>query len=394
MEISTILLILGFILILVKILGEVFERISMPSIFGEITVGMIIGSLLPLYGIILISNGSDIEVIFKILAELGVIFLLFSIGFEKIEIEKITVKIRKALPVTISGALFPFIAGFLIAQQFFSDINISLIIGTALAATSVSVSARTLMDLKYLTTTVGATVLLAAVIDNFLTLGTIAIISGIITIGTVSYKSLMTTVGELVIFCIIVFITGKFLFPRIAQMADKMIVDEAIFGIIIGTLFAFVYLTEKFGMSMIIGAFLFGASISVIPRFKTDVVVHKVRGISYGFLVPFFFVSIGLQFDFNAIQNVGSFAIILLIGLIISQIIGGFTGGKFSGFNARDSVIIGISLIPRSELALIITSIGLEMGILKPEIFSALVLMAIVTTIITPLLLRWVIRRD
>ncbi|ODS40267.1 hypothetical protein BEH94_08390 [Candidatus Altiarchaeales archaeon WOR_SM1_SCG] len=394
MEIGIILLTLGFILISVKILGEGFERLSIPSIFGEIAIGMIIGSLLPLYGIIVISAGSDLEIIFKILAELGVIFLLFSIGFEKIELEKLTIKIRKALPVTILGAAFPFAAGFLIAQEFFNDINVSLLIGTALASTSIGVSARTLMDLKYLTTTVGAVVLLAAVIDNFLSLGVLAIVSGIITTGVVSYESLMFTIGQLVIFCIIVFMTGKFLFPRIAVFADKMIVDEAIFAIIIGTLFLFAYLTEIFGMSIIIGAFLFGASISVIPRFKTDVVMHKVRGISHGFFVPFFFVGIGLQFDFNALQAVGSFAVILLAGLIISQIIGGFLGGKFSGFGARDSIIIGMSLIPRNELALIVTAIGLALNVLKPEIFSAIVFMAVATTLAAPLLLRMAIRSN
>jgi Kef-type K+ transport system membrane component KefB len=145
---------------------------------------------------------------------------------------------------------------------------------------------------------------------------------------------------------------------------------------------------------MIIGAFLFGASISVIPRFKTDIIIHKVRGISYGFFVPFFFIDIGFQFNFNALQSVGLFAVILLIGLIISQIIGGFIGGKFSGFNARDSVIIGISLIPRNELALVVTSIGVGMNILKQELFSALVLMAIVTTIATPMLLRLAIKKE
>jgi len=393
MDIGIIILLLGVILILVKFLGEAFERMSMPSIFGDIAVGIVIGSLLPLYGIFLLPDGSDAKTIFNILAELGVIFLLFSIGFEKIEFEKLTARIKKALPVTVSGAVFPFIAGFLVAHYFFADVNVSLLIGMAVASTSVSVSVRTLMDLKYLTTAVGATVLLAAVIDNFLSLGTVAVISGIISTGKISYASLMVTIGQLVVFCIIVYATGKLLFPKLAKFADKMIVDEAIFGVIIGTLFIFADLTEIFGMSMIIGAVLFGASISVIPRFKTDVVVHRVRGISQGFFVPFFFVGVGLQFDFNAFQIVGLFAVVLLISLLISQTIGGFVGGKLSGFNWRDSLIIGVSLIPRNELALVVTAIGLKMDILKPEIFSALVFMAIMTTIVTPLLLKMIIKK-
>lgn len=401
MDISTILVVLGLILILVKILGEAFERVSMPSIFGEIVLGMIIGSLLPLYGLSLIPAGSDIEIMFKILAELGVIFLLFSIGFEKIETGKLKVKIKRAMPTAVLGAAIPFVTGFFISQYFFNDVPISLLIGTAMAATSIGVSARTLMDMKYLTTTVGATVLLVAVIDDVLSLGTLAVVSGIITTGEISYESLMVTIGEIIIFGIIIFMTGKFLFPRIARFADKMIVEEAIFAIIIGTLFVFAYLTEIIGMNMIIGAFLFGVSISVIPRFRTDAVEHRVRGVSHGFFVPFFFVYVGFQFDFYALHDVGLFAVLLLIGLIISQIISGFIGGKVAKFNSRDSLIIGISCIPRNELALIVMSIGLGLNALNPEnqalvsgIFSALVLMAIVTTIITPLLLRAVIKRD
>jgi len=102
---------------------------------------------------------------------------------------------------------------------------------------------------------------------------------------------------------------------------------------------------------------------------------------------------VGLQFDFNAFQIVGLFAVVLLISLLISQTIGGFVGGKLSGFNWRDSLIIGVSLIPRNELALVVTAIGLKMDILKPEIFSALVFMAIMTTIVTPLLLKMIIKK-
>ncbi|HAW50382.1 TPA: hypothetical protein DCX16_05495 [bacterium] len=389
---------LGIILILVKLLGELFERLKLPSIFGEISLGIILG---PGLGIIIITSDNNSLAtsgkIIKILGEIGAVFLLFSIGFTKVDFEKITVSIRKILSVSILGAMFPFFAGFIVGYIFSifpeAPIKGALLLGTALASTSIGVSVRTLIDLKYIATIAGATVLFAAVLDNFLSLGTLAVVSGIVQTGTISFLSIGTTVAELLGFVLLVYLVGKFLFPLLAKLADKMIVEEATFGIIVGALFIFAYITHIFGLSMIIGAFLFGASISIIPRLRTDVVVHKVRGIADGFFVPFFFLNIGLMFDFNAIENIGLFALTLLLALVVSQIIGGFLGGKVGGFDTKDSFIIGTALIPRNELALIVTTIGLEIGILGRDVLSALVLIALITTIITPLLLKLIIRK-
>lgn len=388
---------LGLILILVKLFGEASERLKLPAIFGEISLGILLG---PILGVIIITPNTNLTLsseIIKILGEIGAIFLLFSIGFARIDFKKITVSIRKVLPLTVLGALFPFIGGFLIGYIFSGDIFPSarlkgaLLIGTALASTSIGVSVRTLMDLRYIATVVGATVLFAAVLDNFLILGLLGIVVGIIQTGVVSYLSIGITIAELSGFVLLVYFVTKFIFPLFAKLTDKMIVEEATFGMIIGVLFIFAYLSHIFGLSMLIGAFLFGASISVIPRLKTDVVVHKVKGIADGFFIPFFFLNIGLMFDFKALGDVGIFAISLLLALIVSQIIGGFLGGKVGKFNIKDSFILGIALIPRNELALVITTIGLEIGILGSQIFSALVLLALVTTIITPLLLKLII---
>ena len=407
-----IILELGLLLVLAKIFGEAFERIRLPSILGEISLGVIAG---PVLGIIIISQSAPILTIFavpqhneavtvvEILAEIGAIFLLFSIGFEKVDIERLTISVRRALPVAIIGAAFPFSAGCMVAYTFSSELFLkfsidpvmgSLLVGTALASTSIGVSARTLIDLKYISTLAGATVLFATVLDNVLSLGTLAIITGIVQTGSVSYENLFRVIGEIALFGLIIFIVGKFIFPLVAKFADKMIVDEAIIAIVTGSLFVFAYLTKVLGLHMIIGAFLFGLCLSVIPRLKTDAIVHKVRGISYGFFVPFFFINVGLLFDFGVIDEAGKFAVILLTALIVSQIASGFIGGVVSKFKLRDAFIIGVALIPRSEMALIVTTVGLGLGVLTTQVFSALVLIAVVTTIITPLMLRLVIKKE
>lgn len=401
-----IILLIGIILILVKVLGELFERIGLPSIFGEILLGVILG---PILGIIeLSSNGNQKTVcaeVIKLLGEIGAIFLLFSIGFSKIDVKRLNVSIKQALPVTILGAVFPFIGGFIAAYLFpltsgdsiFNNnlqIKGCLLVGIALSATSIGISVRTLMDLRYIATKIGATVLFAAVLDDFLSIIILALISGIITTDAISYFAMWNTIVNLLTFCIIVFLLGKYFFPMIARLSDQMIIEEANFGIILGVLFAFSFLTEKFGLSMIIGAFLFGVSISTIPRLKTESIIHKVSGLSNGFFIPFFFLNIGLLFDFRAITNTSVFAIVLVVSLITSQIIGGFFGGKISKFSNKDSFIIGTALVPRNELTLVIITMGIELGVLSSKVFSAIVLVTVITTIITPLLLKILIKKE
>lgn len=403
-----IILLIGIILILVKVLGELFERISLPAIFGEILLGVILG---PILGIIeLSSNGNQktlcTEVI-KLLGEIGAVFLLFLIGFTKIDIKRLHVSIKQALPVTVLGTVFPFIGGFIAAYLFSlisgdfasifnknSQMKGCLLIGIALSATSIGVSVRTLMDLRYIATKIGATVLFAAVLDDFLSIIILAVISGVITTDTISYLAIRNTLVNLLTFCIVVFLLGKYFFPMIARLSDQMITEEANFGIILGVLFAFSFLTEKFGLSMIIGAFLFGVSISTISRLKTESVIHKVSGLSNGFFIPFFFLNIGLLFDFKAITSTGVFAIILVVSVIASQIIGGFFGGKISKFSNKDSFIIGTALVPRNELTLVIITMGIKLGVLSSKVFSTIVLVTIITTIITPLLLKILIKKD
>ena len=391
---------IGIILILVKIFGEFFERIEMPSIFGEILLGILLG---PVLGIIVISSASEqinIENVITILAEIGAIFLLFSIGFDKVDIGKISENIRRALPITILGAVFPFMGGFIVGYIFspvlFPEhaVRGSLLIGTALAATSIGVGARTLMDLKYITTAAGTVVMITAVVDSFFSLGFFAAIYGIIARGAISYGEVINTITMLAIFCLIIYLCGKIIFPKLAIILDKMLVEEAIFGVIVGVLFVFAYFSYIFGLSIIIGAFIFGASIARVPRIKSEVVVHRVRGISYGFFIPFFFVYMGLLFDFGALASAGTFAVSLLFALVAFQIAGGFLGGKISKFSNKESLIIGTACIPRNELALIIAATGLSMNIYGNDVFSAFVMLSIVTTIITPLMLRMLIKGE
>ncbi|MBU2599186.1 cation:proton antiporter [bacterium] len=395
-----IVFILGVVLILIKIVGEFFERISLPSVFGEIILGIILG---PLLGFIVLSsaNGSSghTALIIKLLGEIGIIFLLFSIGFEKVEMERLIGSVAKSSSVAIVGMIFPFIAGFLIAIIFStiifpsSPIKGSLLIGMAASTTSIGISLRTLVDIKYLSTMAGSTILISSILDSFVSLIILSVVVGIIQTGDVSLYHIIVIFFKIGIFALLIFIAHKYIFPILAQLIDRTLVEEANFAIIIGMLFILSYLTERIGLSTIVGSFLFGMAISTIPRLKTETITYRIRGISNGFFIPFFFFNVGLLFDFKNISGVGMFGVGLIFSIILSQIIGGFIGAKIAKFNFRDSLIIGTALIPRNELTLVVASLGLSWKILTKDIFSVMVLLVIISILVTPLMLRLVVDR-
>ncbi|KAF5427135.1 Kef-type K+ transport system, membrane component KefB, partial [Candidatus Methanomarinus sp.] len=151
------------------------------------------------------------------------------------------------------------------------------------------------------------------------------------------------------------------------------------------------YLAEVFSLHAVIGAFIGGACLSSIPFAKIEDVQNKVSGISYGIFVPIFFAYIGLSIDLSAIQGAGLFALLVIVLALSSKLIGGFIGTKIAGFNSYDSLIFGVGMMPRAGVELVFISAGRGLGIIGDEIFSAIVLMIVVSVIVSPALLKLVI---
>lgn len=395
--IPQIILYLGLILFFAKIFGEIFYKLSLPILFGEILVGIIIGT----FGIASIDESSELSLgnFITVLAQIGILFLLFKIGFEEIETKNFSKKIIGVMPIEILGLLFPFFGGFLVCYFFgdnlFTDnFKGALLVGVALAATSLGVSIRTLLDLKCISTSPGIAIVTVGVVDGFLGLIFFAVIYGIIQQGNVTLENIRDIILLLLIFLAFVYIFGRYLVWRLARIISRMHVEEATFGIMIGILFIFSFLSNQFGISMLIGAFIFGFSLSKVPELKTNETLQKIKGISYGFFIPFFFVYIGLLFKFNTLTEIGTlgFGLLLLIFLIIFQVVGAFLGAKISKFSNKDSLIIGIGMLPRNEIMLIVGMMGFGLNLYKGDIFSIFVLISIATTLITPLMLRMIIK--
>jgi len=377
-----ILLQLLLILFLAKIFAEIIERAGFPGILGEMAAGIFLGMLW-------INPDDDILSFFSML---GAIFLLFIVGYKEINLQEVKASIKIALIPTLCSVIVPFSFGFLLGKAFNLEFIECLFIGVAFSPTSIGVSVRTLIDLDYLSKKIGSTMLSSAILDDIIGIFMFSVLISIATYHHIpTSMQLMIIGGKFVIFLIIMIILGWKVFPVLFTYIHKMQVKESIFAFVFMIAIFSAYLAEVFSLHAVIGAFIGGACLSSIPFAKIEDVQNKVSGISYGIFVPIFFAYIGLSIDLSAIQGAGLFALLVIVLALSSKLIGGFIGTKIAGFNSYDSLIFGVGMMPRAGVELVFISAGRGLGIIGDEIFSAIVLMIVVSVIVSPALLKLVI---
>ncbi|NYT00745.1 MAG: cation:proton antiporter [Methanocellales archaeon] len=377
-----ILLQIILVLFFAKVFGEFFVRIGFPSVLGEIFAGIFLGTM--------IFVNPDNEIL-KFLAELGVIFLLFTTGYKEVNLRELQGIFRQSISPTIFGVMIPFIFGFLLGTVFNFTLLESLFIGAAFCPTSIGASVRVLIDLKYISTKVGSTILSAAILDDVIAIFTLAVLTQIALYSKIAFGQILTMGGKLVTFIFIMVVLGLHVLPKLFKYIQKMHVEEAIFsGVIVVALFS-AFLADELGLHAVIGAFLGGLILSTLPFAKIRDVKDKVSGFSYGIFVPIFFVFIGLSVDLDALIAAGLFTALLIILALVGKILGGFIGSKLVGFDSYDSLIFGVGMMPRAEVGVVIISIGKSMGVISSEIFSAVVLMVAISLIVTPIALKYTV---
>ncbi|MFC1787297.1 cation:proton antiporter [Halobacteriota archaeon] len=377
-----ILLQILLILLLAKAFGEFFERVGFPSVLGEISAGLLLVSVL------LISPEDEI---LKFLAGLGAIFFLFTAGYKETNLSELRATFKQSILPTTFEVSVPFIFGFLLGYMFNFSLLESLFIGVALTPTSIGMTVRTLIDLDYLSNKVGSIRLNTSVLDDILCLFLLAVVMQIALYHELLVGQLLIMGGKLAAFMLIMAILGLRILPKLFQYIQKMHVEEAIFtGVIAVALFS-AFLAEKLGLNAVIGAFIGGTIVSTIPIAKIKDVQDKVSGLSYGIFVPIFFAFIGLSIDPSAISTAGLFAALLIILALAGKVIGGFIGLKLVGFDSYDSLIYGVGGMPRVGVELVVISIAQSMGIIGSEVFSAMVLMVVVSVLVTPIALKYAV---
>ncbi|MFZ6019871.1 MAG: cation:proton antiporter [Chloroflexota bacterium] len=377
--------VLTIILFASKLAGYLTTKIGQPAVLGELLVGLLLGpSLIDLTHLVFITDRHLGEVVAEF-GEIGVLVLMFLAGLE-LHFSELTRNTRVAAFSGILGVLTPVGLGLLAGRLFGYSFPNAAFIGLTLGATSVSISAQTLMELKVLRSRVGLGLLGAAVFDDILVillLSTFLALSG----GGSAFDILIVFV-KMIGFLSLSAAFGLWVLPRLSRRVSTMPVSQGMltFSLIIMMIYGLA--AELIGgMAAITGTFLAGLMFARTP--EKNQIEPGLRSLAYSFFVPIFFVNIGLSVDTHTL-NLNAFWLMLVISTfaILGKVIGCGLGAKLGGFNWLESLQLGIGMISRGEVGLIVASIGLAEGYINETVFSAIVGMVLITTLLTPPLLR------
>jgi Kef-type K+ transport system membrane component KefB len=355
-------------------------RVNQSAVVGIIIMGIIVGPSLLKW----ITYTDFVAT----LAHLGAIVLLFTIGLE-FNLKDIW-KVRYVI-IALVGVLVPAFAGFFLASAFDFDFKASVFIGTALTATSIAITANVLREMGKLQTDAARAIIAAAVIDDVLGLVALSSSQGLVS-GDLSAVSVLVTLAKAAGFIIAGILFGRLVLNRLLVRLDSTSLSskypESIFIFTIMLAFLYAMGAEAVGLSAIVGSFLAGASFSGVNithgRHFRDAAEHLQI-----IFASIFFVSLGVIMDLHTFSlSLLWFTLALTAVAILAKIIGCSVPARIQKMNVRDSLVVGVGMVPRGEVAMIVALIGLNQGFISQSAYSAVILMSLLTTIIPPLVLR------
>lgn len=372
------------ILVAVKLAGHISKKLGQPAVFGELLAGLVLGP-----SVLGWVQHSDL---LHELAEIGVILLMFLAGLET-DVKEFKRSAFGSSLTAVGGVVLPLIAGFGIGLLFGYNYSTSIFVGTVLVATSVSISVQTLRELGKLQSKEGVTILGAAVLDDILGIIVLSMVIGFVAgDGGGSVWGILLLLVKIAFFFLITILLGRVLLPRMFRAVSGLLTTEVVLTFGIVTALAFAYFAEMFGMAGIVGSYFAGLMLS-LSQYREEL-FEKVETVSFSFFVPIFFVSIGVKAQ---VQNFSLETLYLIVILslvaILTKLIGGGFGAKLAGFGWRSSTIIGSGMIARGEVGLIVATIGFQKGLIDHNLFTASVIIVLVTTLVTPPVLKAAIGR-
>ena len=367
---------LAIVLVVAKLAAELCERVGVPAVLGEIVAGIVIGP--SALGLVEPSDA------LRILAEVGVIVLLAEVGLE-MDLSELRRVGRASFIVAILGVTLPMSSGIIAGSVLGETLNASLFLGAALAATSVGITARVFGDLKALSSTEARIVLGAAVADDVLGLIILTVVTRVVEQGSIDAAGLASTIGLAVGFLVVAGAVGLALLPRVLKWVSARAASPATVGVVAaGVTFAFSAAASGAKLAPIIGAFVAGTALARTDHHDRIARDFAVLG---SIFIPVFFMQIGIDTDVTKFFN----GHVLIVASVLSAIaIAGKILAAVGAFGTNtDKLVIGIGMIPRGEVGLIFASIGVSVGVFTDDLYAVVLLMVLVTTVITPPLLRW-----
>lgn len=372
---------IAIILLSTKVLGMITKRFHLPQVVGALVAGIVLGPAM--------FNMLHETDFLQQLSSLGVIVLMFTAGLET-DIKELKKTGVASFIIALLGVVVPLVGGFTLAMLFNKGTSTEVIlqnifIGIILTATSVSITVETLKELGKLNTKAGNTILGAALIDDILGIIALTLITSF-SDASVSIFIVILKIALFFIFAGLIGIILHYLFRRWVKMyeADKR--RFVIISFVICLLLSFIA-EEFFGVADITGAFIAGLIISDTE--KTGYINSRFETLSYILLSPVFFASIGVKVELGKMTTeTVIFTLILIVIAILTKIIGCGLGAKVCKYSNKESLQIGVGMISRGEVALIVASKGLAIGLMVEQFLAPIVLVVVVTTIVTPVLLK------
>lgn len=406
-------------------LSWIVRKLSLPSVLGELGLGMLLAILAHYHCGFwnqVVSNPT-----LGLLAELGSILLLFEIGLESSFGDLLAVG-RHGLVTALVGVIAPFLIGFFVVGVWVfasHDIQLNLFLGATLAATSTGISVRVFKDLGILRNPACQIVLTASIIDDILGLIILAFVSGLVIAGTLNFVTIGHILINVVIFFALALLVARKLTPLLIKWVLKISNEESmVIAILVSICLFWAWFAHAIGLASIIGAFVAGLIVDEVvfrqaqqPQWyrrlielsnshanqetqqmiQDQIIVHHYHGrlvdlikpLNY-MLVPIFFVYAGMQVDLIAVANLST----LFYGLCLS--IAAISGKLISGVFLPKSInrwIVGFGMVPRGEIGLIFALTGRQLGVFSSDVFAAVLLMVVVTSLVTPLALQFIVKR-
>jgi Kef-type K+ transport system membrane component KefB len=381
-EETKVLLTLFIMFAAAKFTAELFERLRQPAVAGEIMAGILIGpSLL---------NWAAPTEITSILAEIGVIFLLFNVGLETKPAAIFRVG-KSAAMVAVLGVVLPFVAGWLLMAAWGSSGVESLFVGTALVATSVGITARVLSAMGLLDAPTARIILGAAVIDDILGLLVLAVVSSMAA-GAVNYVAILTTAALAIGFTVFMAFVAAPVVNRVAPSADRLRSGHGMFILGLVLCLGLSVAAAFIGVAAIIGSFLAGMAMAEASEDHPK--MHRqINGVTE-FLVPFFLVNIGMQLRLDVFRS--SSVVVLCVLVTLVAVATKFLGCGLGAINLgiKRAAQVGMGMVPRGEVGIIVAQIGLSLAVIGPELYGVVLFMAVATTLIAPPFLKILYRSE
>lgn len=381
---------LSVILLSAKMAGYASIRLGQPSVLGELLVGILLGpSIINLLNFSFVEHELA-ETVAK-LGELGVLLLMFLAGLE-LHFDEMKQNLRVAALAGLMGVVWPVLLGWGVGLLFGLDQSAAIFLGLTLGATSVSISAQTMIELKALRSRVGLSLLGAAVFDDILIILLLSIFLALQG-GEGSTYGVLVIIVRMILFLVLSVMIGLWVLPWIIRRISKLPISQGLLTISLVIMLAYGIASEYFGgMAAITGAFL--AGLMLARTHEKERIESGMHALAYGLFVPIFFVNIGLSIDLQTFQLEALFlTVVIIVVAVVGKWLGSGWGARLGGLSRQESIQLGAGMISRGEVGLIVASVGVKDNLVSAEEFSAIVVMVLITTLITPPILRTLFAR-